>query len=455
MKSNSYDDDQLETLLVASYDRLRRPDANQRQALLAGIALRPARTERHGASRRVGSLSLATAACILALVAVRLLAPSMTVYGIEEVGRRMCKVQTIRMRGWRYFYNDERPAEPPIRIPVEDLIKRPDKYRATWYAVSQDRTVDVKSGPVACNGRRVTSCDDANKTFESHAISPLDAWLAIESRAQGFVIGTPGDGFKKTGEGRCNGRQCDLYEGQFEDESGRRRAKLWFDASTGYPLRLTVDMIQSAGVFRPDTEWEQILVNVPLADERFELAVPAGYQRRGPAPQEPEPRPPVLSANPRGSGEGGGQKLEMWEALRIADDAALVVWRRSPPEPAADGTRDWLSNIEWKSPREASGLKAQHAWIYNSESSDVWNWSLIVVTGGHWPDPGYLDLQMHGKQGETSMGMLALWFPDDQLRKVLAAAADVMLPADAPRFSLDEMRAKATELSREEIGRRD
>jgi outer membrane lipoprotein-sorting protein len=456
MTPNSYDDDQLEALLTASYDRLRQPDAAGRQSLLAELSPQPARSGRRGTSRRawqVGKLSLATAACILVLAAVRLFAPSATgtLYGIEEVGRRMCEVKTIRIRGWQYFYNDERPTDPPIRIPVEYLIKRPDKYRSTWYAVSKGQTVNVRSGPVACNGRRVTSFDDTNKTFESHAISPLDAWLAVESRGQGFVTGTAADGFKKTGEGHCNGRKCDLYEGQFDDESGSRRTKLWFDPTTGFALRLTEDELQSDGVFRRDTEWEEILVNVPLDDPLFDLTVPDGYKRRGPAPQEPEPPPPVLRATPKGSGEGGGQKLEMWEALRIADNAALVVWRRSPPEPAADGTRDWLSNIAWKLPREASGLTVQHAWLYNSKSPDVWNWSLVVVSGGRWPDPGNLDLQLHAQRSELNLGMLALWFPDDQLRKILTAAADVMLPADAPRFSLETMRAKAEALSREKI----
>ena len=206
MKPDAYDNDPLDTLLTASYDRLRQPDAIQRQMLLAGISRATCAVGRRGTLRRawqVGKFSLATAACILALIGVRLLAPSATgtVYGVEAVGRRMCEVQTIRIRGWQYFYNDERPTEPPIRIPVDNLIKRPDKYRSIWYAVSQGQTVSVKSGPVACSGRRVTSFDDANKTFESHAVSPLDAWLAIESRAQGFVAGSLRGWFQEDGRG--------------------------------------------------------------------------------------------------------------------------------------------------------------------------------------------------------------------------------------------------------------
>ena len=79
---------------------------------------------------------------------------------------------------------------------------------------------------------------------------------------------------------------------------GHSRTKLWFDPTTGFALRLTEDELQSDGVFRRGSEWEEILVNVPLADELFELAVPAGYQRRVPAGQEPDPLP-VLGATPR------------------------------------------------------------------------------------------------------------------------------------------------------------
>jgi hypothetical protein len=195
-----------------------------------------------------------------------------------------------------------------------------------------------------------------------------------------------------------------------------------------------------------DTDYNEISVNVALADELFAPVAPAGYVRFGDAPAETE-MPVPLSLAPTGSGCGFDQTLAEWHALRITDNVALVTWRRSVPKPEADGTLDWLSQMEivLDEPKRT----VRHAWLYQSGSPDIWNWSLVAVVDRQLPDPGTFVFKLRTEKFVGTLGMYALRFPDDQLEQILKAAAAAALPEWAPRYSLAAVRAKALELSKE------
>ena len=93
--------------------------------------------------------------------------------------------------------------------------------------------------------------------------------------------------------------------------------------------------------------------------------------------------------------------------------------------------------------------QAHHAWLYQSGSPDIWNWSLVAVIDRKLPDPGLFSFKLRTEKFIGTMGMCALRFPDGQLEQILKAAADAALPEGAPRYTLAELRAKAMELTHE------
>jgi hypothetical protein len=121
----------------------------------------------------------------------------------------------------------------------------------------------------------------------------------------------------------------------------------------------------------------------------------------------------------------------------------LIVWRRSEPEPSDDGSRDWLSNLEIKID-EPGRAPPRHSWFYQSGSPDRWNWSLVSTADGPLPDNA-VEFILRAPRFEGTNGMLPLRFTDADLEKILAAAGEAMLPADAGPHTLEALRAAARE----------
>jgi hypothetical protein len=458
MKIDENDNRPLDEMLRRNYEPLARNTAEQRQAVLAGFAQARANIDANPVRRRVWPARVAwlVAASIMVAIGIKmLLVPSSSarVYGLETAGRRLCEVKTIRARGAVYLRNDAKLEAPPVRVPIEYLIKRPDKFSYTWYSTSQNgASFKVGQGRQVCDGQRRMSIVHNDKQYTTSRINPIDARITTEEFAQWIlsfaVLGRPEAPYKRIGRETYNGRDCDVYEARFEDEDDESVMveKLWFDPASGYPVRKTSNQIRPDGATAQDTDYNEISVDVPLADELFAPVPPPGYQRLGNAPAENE-KPVPLSLAPTGSACGGDQMLAAWHTLRITDNVALVTWRRSAPKPAADGTLDWFSQM--KIVLDEPKGTARHAWLYQSGSPDIWNWSLVAVVDRQLPDPGIFSLELRTEQSISTMGMCALRFPDDQLEQILKAAADAALPEGAPRYSLAELRAKALELSKE------
>ena len=399
---------------------------------------------------------LAAAVVVVTIGVKMLLIPSSSarVYGLEAAGRRLCDVQTIRVRGVMFARHDDKPDSPPVRIPIENLIKRPDKFSHTWNATSQKGDFfEVRQGRRVCDGRHVTNIRDSDKQYTTRRVNPIDALLTTELFGQAVLrfalLGQPEAPYKKVGHEKINGVECDVYEAHFEDKDLESVTvdKLWFDPASGYPVRKTTDAIGSDGLAVRQIEYDEISVNIPLADELFAPAPPAGYERIGAAPEATD-KPVPLSTTPTSGGNGFDQALDVWHALRISDHAALVTWRRSVPKPAADGTPDWLSQIEITFDGSTRGVR--HAWLYQSGSPEVWNWSLVALVDRQLPDPGTFVFKLRTERYIGTLGMDALRFPDEQLEQILQAAAAAALPEGAPRYSLAELRVKAQALSNEE-----
>jgi hypothetical protein len=216
-------------------------------------------------------------------------------------------------------------------------------------------------------------------------------------------------------------------------------------------------------------EITDVAVNLPIEDALFEYHPPAEAVAHGgrsaskvPVQSGPQAAPktdapnkadsaPLLDGAPTASGgctrAGVDLKIEAWYALRIADNAVLMVWRRSAPEPAADGSRDRLSDIELT----LFGLKGhtvpRHEWVYESESATGWNWSLIAAPLGEGSAVCDVALSAEANRDRVTLRLRALRFRDDELTEILTAARRSGLFGDVRPLSLSYLRARAQRLA--------
>ncbi|MEX0679342.1 MAG: hypothetical protein WD063_19860 [Pirellulales bacterium] len=448
---------QLDEMLARSYEPVREPVAGQREAILAALSLaQPADRARPRRAWNGPLPWLATAACLaVAAAAVALLVPSSArlVYGIEAVPKRLAEVTTIRQRGYRMIYPREEANGPPIRVPIEYLVKRPDKFRLTTYGVSypSDALMIVNRGIIVCDGSTESWISETHKTFVTRPIGLLDAWIKTETHAQNHLaelLGPPEVPYKKIGTETIGGRECDVYEGRFGSRSAFQDAfisKLWLDPATGYPVRSTQDEVLPDGSTRRVRELEEIAVDVSLDDKLFQMSAPEDYQTTTVAALGDAT---ALDSQYTSAGYGGDKKLEFWHALRITDNAALVVWRRSKPEEKDDGTSDWLAGVTFSLLGDDRKRPVQHDWLYQSRSPDVWNWSLVAVADGPLPDRGGVCLELKTKPLVSRMEVIPLRFPERGLERIIEAAARATLPDDGPRLKLEHLRALAGQLLR-------
>jgi hypothetical protein len=228
---------------------------------------------------------------------------------------------------------------------------------------------------------------------------------------------------------------------------GKYVSTLWLDPTTGYPVRSTQDEILGDGSTRRIQEFEEIAVNVPLDDKLFEFTPPQGFKINA-SPDAVEPT--TLSTQYTSATFTGDKKLEVWHAFRITDRAALLVWRRSAPEVADDGTSDWLSGVTFSTFGDDRKQRVEHDWVYQSRTPDVWNWSLVAVGDGPLPDRGGVGIRLVSKPFSSSMEMVPLQFPEQGLARIVEAAAAATLPEDGPRFKLEHLRTLADSLAQPE-----
>ncbi len=404
---------------------------------------------------------LAAAACLLvaAIVGTILISPTAEhAYGLEALPERFFQVQTIRIRGTDYVYDNHNPDAPAVKVPTEFLVKRPDKYRHTVVGVGQSKKgVEIRHAMSYCDGRRQTFVQTDDKEYFTVPIGSLDAQLRTEARVQEKVssefLSASTVGYKKLRTETYAGRQCDVYENSVRDDDAERTTieTLWLDPMTGLPLRLVFDEVLDDGTVRRDSEYDEISVNVPLDDSLFDFTLPEGYKSLSPAVDaaagadtEAEP---TLDLAATSSGAGFQSHYAMWHTFRLSDRSILAIWSRSQPEPA-EGPVDWLSNIEFTVSDDRAAPR--HAWIYQAGEADKWNWSLISATDGPLSDRlDGVTFKMLGPNFEANDFLFPLRFADADLEKILAAAAAGMLPADAPAHSLAALRALAREQLRD------
>lgn len=454
MTTSDYENGQLEGVLARSYELLKQPVAGEREAILAKFAEAKASPRRPANVFKVPrAMVLAVAACLVMAVSARLFVVSPArgvVHAFEASGQRLLEAQTVRLRGTRFEYESDKAEVEPVRVPFEYLVKRPDKHSLTWTGVTRGKgPMVVTRGTSQCDGQVGTHINDSTKQYLQTPIhSPLSAKLSAESFAQGFLLsaalGPPEAPFRKIGEEKIDGRWLHLYEGRFKDEIVPARVtKLWFDPTRGHPVRLVRDTVLKDGSLRRDEEIDEIAVNVPLADELFRRPAPEGYTVLS-APAAKAAPAEAISTTPTSSGAAFGAKLEVWYALRIIDQAALVVWRRSVPQ-SDGGAVDWLANMEFKldGPEQR---QLRHTWIHQSLSRDRWNWSVLAVANGSLSLRDDIVVELHNDGSVCATQMLVLRLTEDMLNDVVAAAGKAMLPESAARPSLAELREKAKSL---------
>jgi len=201
--------------------------------------------------------------------------------------------------------------------------------------------------------------------------------------------------------------------------------------------------MDGSGKVTDEIDLTDISVNAPLSDDLFRRPGSGAEKSSKLGELHNGTEPPPLDASPFGSVSSGEIKLEVWYALRISDNAALLIWRRSRPHTGGDASPDWLSDMTFTIAEPSGKRPARHAWLDQSDSPDKWNWSLVVPADGKPLGPNGINLTLV----RTSLVFLALRFNDEELEQILTAAQNATLGRAAELMSLADLRARAHALS--------
>jgi outer membrane lipoprotein-sorting protein len=455
MNVDQNEDPKLDELLRLSYAELRQTNAEQRQTVLDGLSdVRRSTNPLVRPSRRWLPWTL-TAVCLIALFAAwswRTTGPGNIAYGIDDVPQRLAEVQSMSLRGWQWVRDSSGANKPPTRVPIEFLIQRPGKFRCTVTGISsRGGRTQILQGVDLCDGTHEWFLGAGNKPQFSRAVGSLDALLRTEMigqiAAELAVLGPPDASYRKIGKDNSNGRKCDLYEARFQLGSSTTVARVWIDPRDGLPVRVVRDELEADGKLSHEMELTDIAVNVPLADELFRFNGLDDAKQTHPNASQLPNEPLLLDASPTGSGSSGDERLEAWQSLRISDSAALVVWRRSAPAVQAVAAPDWLSGVTMNVRDPRGDRELRHHWVYQSNSPDRWNWSLVVPVDGKPLARGEINLKMQSPRSRTALGLTALRFKEGDLRQLLQAAQRSMLPSTASDVSLPYLQAVARKLA--------
>ena len=274
-----------------------------------------------------------------------------------------------------------------------------------------------------CDGQHEWLLDGDHKLQSSKPISALNALLKTEAIAQSTaaldVLGPPDAAYRKVGTENHKGRRLDVYQARFQTGTNTTVSRVWIDPKDGIPVRvMRREETDASGKTSPEMELTEIAVNVPLADELFRFDGPKQAPPTGPAAQQPTTAPRVLDLSPSGSALNGSEKLEFWQALRISDNAALIVWWRSAPVAQTDAP-DWLSNMTMVATSSGGDRALRHHWIYQSNAADRWNWSLVVPADGRSLGRGQIRFTLQAPRWVGTLHMMPLRLREDDLRRLL------------------------------------
>ena len=385
-----------------------------------------------------------------------------TLYGADDLPARLVLVDNFRLTGWQHVPNPAGVNLPSTKLPFEITVQRPGRYRHTFNSISDNGNKQtIVTGLQVCDGQHQVMLNDTSREYARFPVGSLDAMLKTEELAQGYamlmVLGPPETHFEMVGIETVKGINCDLYTYSYEKNAVMR---LWIDPQTGWPIRIVAEILNAAGKWTPLIEINEIDINSELPDSLFTFSPPEGYvdlvSKLSPAPNSesttPDAAAPSNSQRPEITmqptvGEGcNGQTLGIWQGFILGPDSALVVWRRSMPEPTKEGTVDWLSGMELNYQNGKDSRPLQHHWAHAPQDKQ-WLWSIIKTADGQPFDRGMIQMTFRSKGCSLSNSIVPLLFPDATLdRLIQAAEKSLPVPVSGEPLTLQSLRAIAGEL---------
>jgi hypothetical protein len=302
--------------------------------------------------------------------------------------------------------------------------------------------------------------DDKERYYMQVPVSPLDCVLKTEELAQGIamtmLLGPADTHFQSLKSEMIEGIHCELYVASFEKHA---RIHLWLDPQTGWPVRVVAENLNATGQWTPLIEVDDVVINGELPDSLFKLSPPEGYVdlmskvRSASSPETTtdaaaptNSQPTEISMQSTGSGHCKDQSLENWHGFILSPDSAVVVWKRTMPMTADDGTLDWLSDIElcWQNGQDPRPL--QHHWARPPQPQQ-WFWSIVKTVDGQPFDRGMIMMTLRSEGCRLGNSIVLLQFPEKTLDQLIRAA-EKSLPekSSGQPLTLPGLRAMAREL---------
>ena len=449
--------------ILEHYRQLRMADPAQREAILDRWQNCPLPlVNLRSRTSRVRIAAIVAVVVILASVSAlwEFRTPA-TLYGADDLPSRLVLVNNFRITGWQ---NVPAPGEtnlPPTQLPFEISVQRPGRYRHTFNSISENGNEQtITTGLRLCDGQHEAMQDDNEKYYMQVPVSALDCVVKTEELAQGIamtmLLGPPDTHFQPLKSEMIEGIHCELYVASLEEHA---RIRLWLDPQTGWPVRVVAENLNATGKWTPLIEVNEVVINGELPDSLFQLSPPEGYVdlmskvRSVPIPEttanavaSSNSKPPEISMQSTGSGHCGDQSLENWHGFILSPDSAVVVWKRTMPKAADDGTLDWLSGIElsWQNGQDSRPLR--HHWARPPQPQQ-WFWSIVRTADGQPFDRGMIMMTLRSEGCRLSNSIVPLQLPEKTLDQLIRAA-ERSLPEKGSRepLTLQSLRTLAGKL---------
>ena len=423
--------EQLEARLNATAQRLgRQPSAANGVMRRIAAGPGPAQAGGHRPPWRVIAAGFAAAAAVALAVTVALLMinTSSPAYGMEGAAERLREVKSLHIRGRHTFTPSEGQA---VVIPLEYYLEPPHRYVQTHVGFSPG---EVRSFTSMADGGKHLSLSHQDRTAFAGNQPLLETELRSASNYQMLaqqlgLLGPLALEYKKVGEERIDGVQCDVYE--YARDAGPDGPhwvfRLWLDPRTGLPVRYR--NIMQSGDESHVIELDTITVGGPAPESLREMKPPPDY-----AVHQADTDRVEFSI---GSGHSSSTSLIMKYALDIDGRAVLMAWaqfddsRQPPVEPGlAQPTPRWM---EEPIPAEGGG-EYRHLALRHDATPEGWHWrwSLLIPTDPKMSIASHPPvLNARGKGYQLNVTPLPLYFAKNRLADVVAALQKTTLPPGA------------------------
>ncbi|MDB5358087.1 MAG: hypothetical protein JWN24_4540 [Phycisphaerales bacterium] len=314
-------------------------------------------------------VTAASLAAVVAICTLLLNTPSKPAYGMADVPRLLQSASTLHVQAFRWAYGPD-PQNPEFEkvssIPMEYWIDMPNirartrSFMAWTVPATQPATNPAEKADHHLDGfENVVSGEMGMNVYHSRKQVSFEKRTLVDQRLEirhlvhqslNILSSDQLQAFAKVGQEQINGHGFDIWE-RIHDGTGFKltadgkrkelkytmRLRCWLAPDTGEVGRVEQWVRHDAtGMWRPEYFMEKVERDVPIADEKFSLHPPDGYELTN---TREKPYVNTLASRWTAPVDDRGV-LVGYVALTLEGGTVIVGWGAEPPRPKEDAPKN-------------------------------------------------------------------------------------------------------------------